>query len=224
MASFDTCKDVSPACPVEAKTYGYTPVLWADAALLVVFALGLLLQVVIGFKTRVYSYSFAVACGCALEAAGYGGRLMIHNNPWSSAGFRMQIVCLIIKPLSFVTAGIYLALKHLVRSNRPDLSFIKPELYTWIFVGCDAGSILLQAAGGDIAGAAKTSNKALLDTGNNIIIARHCILGSHHGLLLSFPRYVTVLVRCIYRLPEMSGGWGNPRMRDEKEFLILDGL
>jgi len=34
----------------------------------------------------------------------------------------------------------------------------------------------------------------------------------------------TILVRCIYRLPEMAGGWGNPRMRDETTFLILDGM
>lgn len=26
-----------------------------------------------------------------------------------------------------------------------------------------------------------------------------------------------------HSLPEMAGGWGNPMMRNEKEFLILDG-
>jgi hypothetical protein len=31
------------------------------------------------------------------------------------------------------------------------------------------------------------------------------------------------LIRCIYRIPEMAGGWGNPRMRDEPVFLGLDG-
>ncbi|PVH93540.1 RTA1-domain-containing protein [Periconia macrospinosa] len=36
--------------------------------------------------------------------------------------------------------------------------------------------------------------------------------------------YVAVLIRCIYRLPEMAGGWGNPLMRKEKEFLLLDGM
>ncbi|MBK5651980.1 MAG: RTA1 domain-containing protein, partial [Rhizobium sp.] len=36
--------------------------------------------------------------------------------------------------------------------------------------------------------------------------------------------YVTVLIRCIYRLPEMAGGWGNALMRNEKEFLLLDGM
>jgi hypothetical protein len=36
--------------------------------------------------------------------------------------------------------------------------------------------------------------------------------------------YVTVLIRCIYRLPEMAGGWGNALMRNEREFLLLDGM
>jgi membrane protein implicated in regulation of membrane protease activity len=36
--------------------------------------------------------------------------------------------------------------------------------------------------------------------------------------------YTTVLIRCIYRLPEMAGGWGNPLMRKETEFLLLDGM
>ncbi|KAF2280127.1 uncharacterized protein EI97DRAFT_429883 [Westerdykella ornata] len=36
--------------------------------------------------------------------------------------------------------------------------------------------------------------------------------------------YITILIRCIYRIPEMAGGWGNPLMRNEKEFLLLDGM
>lgn len=36
--------------------------------------------------------------------------------------------------------------------------------------------------------------------------------------------YFTVLIRCIYRLPEMAGGWGNSLMRNEREFLLLDGM
>ncbi|KAF2032118.1 RTA1-domain-containing protein [Setomelanomma holmii] len=36
--------------------------------------------------------------------------------------------------------------------------------------------------------------------------------------------YITVLIRCIYRLPEMAGGWGNALMRNEREFLLLDGM
>ncbi|KAF4496128.1 parasitic phase-specific PSP-1 [Fusarium agapanthi] len=35
--------------------------------------------------------------------------------------------------------------------------------------------------------------------------------------------YFLVLIRCIYRIPELAGGWGNHLMRIEKEFLVLDG-
>lgn len=35
--------------------------------------------------------------------------------------------------------------------------------------------------------------------------------------------YVFILIRCIYRLPEMAGGWGNSLMQDEPTFLVLDG-
>jgi hypothetical protein len=35
--------------------------------------------------------------------------------------------------------------------------------------------------------------------------------------------FLTILIRCLYRIPEMAGGWGNPRMRNEPVFLGLDG-
>jgi len=43
------------------------------------------------------------------------------------------------------------------------------------------------------------------------------------GFMVSLA-YLTVLIRCIYRIPEMAGGWGNRLMRNEKEFLLLDGM
>ncbi|KAF2403470.1 parasitic phase-specific protein PSP-1 [Trichodelitschia bisporula] len=36
--------------------------------------------------------------------------------------------------------------------------------------------------------------------------------------------YVTIFIRCVYRVAEMSGGWGNPIMRNETAFTILDSL
>ena len=36
--------------------------------------------------------------------------------------------------------------------------------------------------------------------------------------------FTTILVRCIYRLPEMIGGWGNSLMQNEKEFIALDSV
>ncbi|UPL01032.1 hypothetical protein LCI18_011966 [Fusarium solani-melongenae] len=35
--------------------------------------------------------------------------------------------------------------------------------------------------------------------------------------------YVAIIVRCIYRIPEMATGWGSDLMKDEITFLIFDG-
>ncbi|OLN86956.1 Uncharacterized protein C17G6.02c 2 [Colletotrichum chlorophyti] len=35
--------------------------------------------------------------------------------------------------------------------------------------------------------------------------------------------YVAIIIRCIYRVPEMAGGWGSDLMQNEVTFLILDG-
>ncbi|OLN87357.1 Sphingoid long-chain base transporter RSB1-like protein 8 [Colletotrichum chlorophyti] len=35
--------------------------------------------------------------------------------------------------------------------------------------------------------------------------------------------YACVMIRCIYRVAEMAGGWGNHIMQDEISFMILDG-
>ncbi|KAJ0384813.1 hypothetical protein COL922a_007598 [Colletotrichum nupharicola] len=35
--------------------------------------------------------------------------------------------------------------------------------------------------------------------------------------------YACVMIRCIYRIAEMAGGWGNHIMQDEISFMILDG-
>ncbi|KAH7150464.1 RTA1 like protein-domain-containing protein [Dactylonectria estremocensis] len=34
--------------------------------------------------------------------------------------------------------------------------------------------------------------------------------------------YACILIRCIYRIAEMAGGWGNHIMQDEASFLVLD--
>jgi hypothetical protein len=36
--------------------------------------------------------------------------------------------------------------------------------------------------------------------------------------------YLFILIRCVYRIPEMSGGWSNPIMQNQILFIILDGV
>ncbi|KAI5456526.1 putative RTA1 domain protein [Mariannaea sp. PMI_226] len=258
MVSPNNCTQVSAACPVELTTYGYYPALGPNAALLTVFAILLCAQITLTILTKIYSYSIVVAVGCFVEMLGYVGRVMMHSNPWNRLGMRMQIVCLIIAP-SFAAAGIYLTLKHTILHYGKQYSRLRPKLYTWIFIGCDIGSILLQAGGGGIAASANSPDK--VDIGNNVIIAgiafqvvtmAICGALAVDFLLRRFRRkqqpkdnnnfcmhssrattmfqvavcfaYVAILIRSIYRIPEMVGGWGNPMMRNEKDFLLLDGL
>ena len=41
------------------------------------------------------------------------------------------------------------------------------------------------------------------------------------AILLAF---LTIFTRCVYRIAEMAGGWSNPIMQDETDFVVLDGV
>ena len=36
--------------------------------------------------------------------------------------------------------------------------------------------------------------------------------------------FLTTFIRCVYRIAEMMGGWGNPLMQNEAEFIALDSV
>lgn len=138
------CVEVTPSCPVSATTYGYTPELAPNALLLAIFAIVTCSSLVIGILTKTWTYAFALAAGSLLETVGYAGRLIMHKNPWDQQGFRMQITCLILGP-SFIAASIYVTLKHLVIYCGAEHSRIPAKWWPRTFIGCDIGSILLQA-------------------------------------------------------------------------------
>lgn len=173
MASYDTCTHITPQCPVSATTYGYYPNLPGNIILCVVYGLCAIIQLGLSIKGRTWTWLIALFIGCGLECAGYIGRILMHEKPWNSGAFKLQIVALIIAP-SFVAAGIDLTLKHLVICFGPQYSLIKPALYTWLFISLDIFSILLQAAGGGMA-ASGDSNTTLLNIGNDVILAGICV-------------------------------------------------
>ena len=170
MASSITCTEVSPQCPVSATTYGYRPNAGGNTFFTVFFGVLGICQLGYGFYFRSWTFLVALGVGTFMEVAGYIGRLLLWKNPWDNQGFKLQIVCLVLAP-TFVAAGIYLTMKHIVLYLGPEHSKLKPRLFTWIFIGCDIGSLILQAAGGGVAASAGSTNQSLLDAGNNIIIA-----------------------------------------------------
>lgn len=282
MASYATCTEVSPICPVEATTYGYYPHFGGNVFFTVFFGVLGIAQTGLGVYYRTWTFLTALLIGTFMEMAGYIGRVLMNDNPWSAPAFKLQIVCLVLAP-TFVAAGVYLTLKHIILNLGPQHSILKPRLFTWIFIGCDIGSLILQAAGGGVAAAAGNDDMDMLKAGDDIIIAgiafqvatmavcgifaviffvrvfKHGdgFAGEKNldtGVSSVVPKwmpilvggeifaYFTVLIRCIYRsgattnpktkhlanyfssIPEMAGGWGNPLMQKETEFLVLDGM
>lgn len=255
------CLQVSAECPVETSIYGYYPSLGANAFFAAWFALLFVPNVIFGIYYKAWTYMLALGLGCAIEAVGYGGRIMLHNNPFSNAGFEMQICCLILGP-AFNSAAIYLTMKHVALTFGPEYSSIKPRFYTWIFIIGDLFSLVLQAIGGGMAATAD-DDRVRRDTGTDIMIAGICwqvitltifgtVIGhyvlkrrraarSGHPLsaaaaatlhdrkfrLFIFAvasAFVAVLVRCIYRIPELAAGWGSSIMRDEPSYIALEGV
>lgn len=78
-------------CPVEWSVYQYRPSLGANTAFIVLFGLAMIIHIVLGIKWRSWAFLFAMFWGCVSELIGYGGRVMLWQNPFSFSGFLMQI-------------------------------------------------------------------------------------------------------------------------------------
>ena len=63
MASYDTCHQVSPFCPVEATTYGYYPNFGGNVFFAVWFGLIGVLQLGVGIYYRSWTIMIALAAG-----------------------------------------------------------------------------------------------------------------------------------------------------------------
>ena len=184
--STNNCTEVSIYCPVEFTIYGYYPNLAANAFFLAFFALAAGVQLCFGIRYKSWTYLIALVLGCVAEAIGspissqlccrswltstigYAGRLILQNNPWSSTGFQIQICCLIIAP-AFITAGVYLTLKHITLEVGAQFSRIQPRLYTWIFCLADLFSLILQGTGGGIAATADYGS-SMQNVGNDLMM------------------------------------------------------
>ncbi|PSN75265.1 RTA1-domain-containing protein [Corynespora cassiicola Philippines] len=252
-----TCTQVTSECPVEGTLYGYYPSLPANAFFTAFFALCFLLQLVFGIKYKTWTYMIALSLGCAGEAVGYAGRIMLYNNPFDDIGFQIQICALIISP-AFISAGVYLTLKHIVISFGESWSRLRPAWYTYIFIAGDILSLVLQGAGGGLAATADPGT-SLQDVGTNLMIAGvifQVVILAFFGYFLgeytlrtyrrrshlsntavdlfhktSFRCFVVaiifaflgIFIRCVYRIPELTGGWRSELMRNETDFIILEG-
>ena len=70
-------------CSIEQAALQYFPSLGANAFFLSVFAICLIAQLGLGIFYRTWGFMIGMVFGCGLELAGYIGRLLYRDDPFS---------------------------------------------------------------------------------------------------------------------------------------------
>ncbi|RHZ67298.1 hypothetical protein CDV55_107863 [Aspergillus turcosus] len=176
-------------CPLDWALVRYLPSLPGNALYLALFLIMLLVQIYHGIRSRTWSYLACMIGGLLLEVVGYGGRLMLHSNPFNFSGFLQYLICLTIGP-AFFTAAIYLCFGRVIMIYGESFSRIKSRTYAIVFVTCDLLCLILQAAGGAVTATAGQDQDDLRRTGINIMItglaAQVASLGAFMALAIDY--------------------------------------
>ncbi|CAF1676240.1 unnamed protein product, partial [Adineta ricciae] len=115
-------------------------------------------------------YMIALLVGCVMEIIGYGTRLPLISQPVGQIPlYACMHACLILAPV-FNAAIEYVLFGRLVHALGDHYSLIKPKLVAWIFIICDAFSLLIQSSGAGLLTAAKNDLEKAR-TGENILLA-----------------------------------------------------
>ncbi|KAL4925649.1 RTA1 domain-containing protein [Aspergillus undulatus] len=157
-------------CPLELGMVQYLPLLWAQILFMAIFGAAIIPQLVFGIRYKTWTFMVAMILGLIGEVIGYGGRIMLNNNPFKLDGFLMYLVSLTIAP-AFFTAAIYLTLSRIVVAYGEKISYFKPRTYTITFITFDVIALILQAAGGAMASTAEPGDREATDMGVNVMIA-----------------------------------------------------
>jgi hypothetical protein len=133
MQSMDSC--TVDTCAISTSQYQYRISIVANALFVGLLGLSLVLFIATYLFTRKSQFTMAflvaMVLGLITEIIGYIGRIMSWQNQWSQNLYLVQICCLTIGP-AFLSAGIYLCLRHIVVLLGEEYSRIAPAWYTRI--------------------------------------------------------------------------------------------
>ncbi|KAK7188444.1 hypothetical protein DPSP01_004638 [Paraphaeosphaeria sporulosa] len=236
-------------CPVEWSVFTYQPSIAANSALLAIFGVLLLVHAAQGIKYRAWGYMGCMVAGCVLQIIGYGGRIMLHGNPFDFNAFLMQIICITVAPV-FYCAAVYVLLAQMMTTLDPSLSRLSPKLFYYIFIPADVTCLILQATGGALSATGATFDA--VNTGVSVskaglilqVVVLTIFLGATADYLLVYRRthgaallrrlsvflgavgagVVCVLVRCVYRIVELKDGYFGPGFQHQWVFVALEGV
>ncbi|KAE8166930.1 RTA1 like protein-domain-containing protein [Aspergillus tamarii] len=152
-----------------SNMYGdYVPSNVAAIVVAVIFFILTVLHIWKIITTR-HWFAFATVTGGIFEVIGLAARAVSHNDLSSKAPYIVQVLLILLAPIIF-SASIYMFLGRLIRaSGYPQLSFIRINWLTKIFVCGDILCFFVQASG-----AGKLVNA---ETSTEISSARNTVLG-----------------------------------------------
>ncbi|KAL0069178.1 envelope glycoprotein [Marasmius tenuissimus] len=183
---------MSSAFLVQTRSfYGYRPTFYVCVLYIALFSITLGIHLRQMISSRYWFLGPTVLFGALLELIGWIGRLWSNQNLSLRTPFVIQICCLIMGPTPLLAAN-FVIFGRLVSLLGTNYSRLRPNHYTYIFLGCvsldilpalridseihaifriakDILSLLLQGAGGGIAAVAEPGEPAL-KFGTNLMI------------------------------------------------------
>ncbi|KAK6464048.1 putative transporter or flippase transmembrane protein [Scheffersomyces coipomensis] len=129
-------------------SYGIWRLVWAPNIIyFIIFASTFLYTAGMIYKSRFHWYNVSWTLGLLCETIGFIGRLMSLNDMTNNNYFLVQLICLTIAP-ALLMGGIYFLFAQLVVIHGRQYSLLKPLWYSYLFIGCDILSLVIQAGGG----------------------------------------------------------------------------
>ncbi|KAK6465517.1 RTA1 like protein-domain-containing protein [Scheffersomyces coipomensis] len=186
----------------EANLYSSDLSKVANLLMAVIFAIILIWQASLCIWSKHFYFGFCFICGTGLEFAGYFARFLAVGDYVNYDKFLCQIICLTLAP-AFLMAGIYLLLAQLIVLHGRQYSILKPMWFSYVFIVCDLASLIIQAAGGCVAGIA-------LNDFRNTAFGTHIMVGGIGFQVLSMSLFLIFLFDFIHRSLFKTG---NPNIR-----------
>ncbi|KAH8693897.1 putative RTA1 domain protein [Talaromyces proteolyticus] len=242
-AKIPACLPYNPNIPTP---FGYRPSLPAGVVFMVLFAGLSAAHIWHAWRRKSLWIGLAFSLGAFGEFGGWLARTVAYRCPYSIQMLEMQLALLTMAP-AFTTAGIYGILGLMIPIIGQDKSPLSPKLYLTIFMTVDFFSLLLQAVGGGLAGAAFSKNMSPWPGTYTIVagiiwqLASTCVFATlleyvifrGRNRILQNPALrltslatmiaVTCMVaRGVYRSMELMNGWRGYLFTHEAYAIVLD--
>ncbi|KAI8711655.1 hypothetical protein NCS52_01429600 [Fusarium sp. LHS14.1] len=242
-------------CPIEWTIYQYRPSLPANITFMALYVLALSIHVYLGVRWRSWWFMAFMAMGCVYAIIGYAGRVVLWKNPWSFGGFMLQMVCVTGGPVFYTAAiyvTLSRAIQFFAAeiSRLPAKMFywifISADI-TCLILQAAGGALSSSSRGASQTGIDLAMAGLILQV---IVLTIFC--GFFADYMIRFAQLqksqgsslkaaittrqqiffgglaaaiLPILVRCIYRVDELSQGYSNSdKITDEGLFIGLEGV